>query len=57
MIQRFSQRIMNNKKSFIREILKATQKENMISFAGGLPNPISFPVDEINAAAPKSSRK
>ncbi len=48
---RFSDRVLNSKKSFIREILKATQKADMISFAGGLPNPISFPVDEIKDAS------
>lgn len=35
------------KKSAIREILKLTQKPEMISFAGGLPSPDSFPVDDI----------
>jgi 2-aminoadipate transaminase len=35
------------KASEIREILKLTQKPNMISFAGGLPNPLSFPVDKV----------
>ena len=35
------------KKSSIREILKLTQKPDMISFAGGLPSPDSFPVDDI----------
>ena len=38
-------------KSFIREILKVTENPNVISFAGGLPNPRFFPVDEINSAA------
>jgi 2-aminoadipate transaminase len=40
-----SSRLM--KKSSIREILKLTQKPDMISFAGGLPSPDSFPVDDI----------
>jgi len=53
MEKRFSDRILKSKKSFIREILKASQKPDMISFAGGLPNPISFPVDEISAATQK----
>lgn len=35
------------KKSAIREILKLTQKPEMISFAGGLPSPDSFPIDDI----------
>lgn len=33
--------------SFIRAILKATEQKDMISFAGGLPNPISFPQEAI----------
>ncbi len=35
------------KKSAIREILKLTQRPEMISFAGGLPSPDSFPIDDI----------
>lgn len=33
--------------SFIRAILKTAEDNNVISFAGGLPNPISFPKDEL----------
>jgi 2-aminoadipate transaminase len=53
MTYRFSQRIEKTPKSFIREILKATSNPDMISFAGGLPNPISFPDEAINAATNK----
>jgi len=42
-----SDRAKNIKASEIREILKLTQKKEIISFAGGLPNPLSFPKDEI----------
>ena len=49
----FSGRMGNIKKSFIREILKAIDKPGMISFAGGLPNPISFPVEAIKQATAK----
>lgn len=35
------------KKSIIRELLKLTQKPGVISFAGGLPSPESFPIKEI----------
>ena len=35
------------KKSAIREILKLTQRPDMISFAGGLPSPDSFPIQDI----------
>ena len=43
----YSKRIKNTPSSFIREILKVTQKPEVISFAGGLPNPISFPQEEL----------
>ncbi len=43
----YSERIKNTPSSFIREILKVTQKPEVISFAGGLPNPISFPQEEL----------
>lgn len=33
--------------SFIRAILKTTESQDIISFAGGLPNPISFPKNEL----------
>ncbi len=36
--------------SFIRGILKATEQKDMISFAGGLPNPISFPQEELKVS-------
>lgn len=36
--------------SAIREILKITQRPEVISFAGGLPAPELFPVEEIRAA-------
>lgn len=42
-----SERIKKTPSSFIREILKVTQKPEIISFAGGLPNPISFPQEEL----------
>lgn len=43
----FADRMKNVHKSFIREILKVTEDPNIISFAGGLPHPKSFPVKEI----------
>ncbi len=36
--------------SAIREILKITEREEVISFAGGLPAPATFPVDAMRAA-------
>ncbi len=49
----FADRMYSVKKSFIREILKVTEDPSIISFAGGLPNPRSFPVEEVAAAAAK----
>ncbi|MGA1866428.1 MAG: PLP-dependent aminotransferase family protein [Thermoplasmatota archaeon] len=43
----FSNRANKMKASVIRELLKLTQKPDIISFAGGLPNPLAFPVDNI----------
>ena len=36
--------------SAIREILKVTERPEIISFAGGLPSPATFPVDRIRDA-------
>ena len=41
---RYAHRVKSMKSSFIREILKLTQKPDVISFAGGLPAPKVFPV-------------
>lgn len=43
----FSERILNTPASFIREILKVIQQDDIISFAGGLPNPVSFPKKDL----------
>jgi 2-aminoadipate transaminase len=40
----------------IREILKVTEKPGIISFAGGLPSPQTFPVAEFEAACAKVLR-
>lgn len=50
---RFSERAAQLQSSFIREILKITQRPEIISFAGGLPSPATFPVDEMKAAFDK----
>ncbi|OYT90201.1 MAG: 2-aminoadipate aminotransferase [Burkholderiales bacterium PBB3] len=39
--------------SVIREILKVTERPGIISFAGGLPSPRTFPVAEFEAACAK----
>ena len=44
----FAKRMSYIKASEIREILKVTEREDVISFAGGLPAPELFPIDEIN---------
>lgn len=49
----FAERMNKVQKSFIREILKVTENPEIISFAGGLPNPISFPIEEIEKASQK----
>ena len=43
----YSDRAGKMRKSVIRELLKVTQDPEIISFAGGLPNPKSFPIEEI----------
>ena len=42
--------------SVIREILKVTERPGIISFAGGLPSPKTFPVAEFAAACAKVLR-
>ncbi len=49
----FATRMGKVKKSFIREILKVAGDPEIISFAGGLPNPALFPVDNMRAACVK----
>jgi 2-aminoadipate transaminase len=45
--QIYSVSIAGMKRSVIRELLKLTQRPEIISFAGGLPSPDSFPVDDL----------
>ncbi|TFW11536.1 PLP-dependent aminotransferase family protein [Massilia arenosa] len=47
---RFSERAQQLQSSFIREILKITQRPEIISFAGGLPSPATFPVERMKQA-------
>jgi len=53
---KFSKRVAKVKKSFIREIFKVLDQPDMISLAGGFPNPLSFPTEAIEAAAIKVLR-
>ncbi len=45
-----ARRMQNMHRSFVREILKATTNPEIISFAGGLPNPKFIPVEAIAEA-------
>lgn len=46
----FSVRALEMKSSAIREILKITERPDIISFAGGLPAPELFPVEDLKKA-------
>jgi len=46
----FSERAWEMKSSAIRDILKITELPDVISFAGGLPAPELFPVEELKEA-------
>lgn len=48
---KISKRSLATPPSLIRSILKATEQEDVISFAGGLPNPISFPSDALKESS------
>ena len=47
---RYAQRTQRIKASAIRELLKLTENPEVISFAGGLPAPEVFPIDEFREA-------
>jgi len=48
--ERFAQRTQRMTSSVIRELLKLTERPDVISFAGGLPAPEVFPIAEIERA-------
>ncbi len=48
---RYAQRTQRMGRSIIRELLKFTQQPDIISFAGGLPAPELFPLEQCEAAA------
>ena len=50
---RYAQRTLGIKSSAILELLKVTQKPEIISFGGGLPAPVVFPVKGFEEACPK----
>lgn len=47
----YSKNALNMKRSEIRELLKITRQPDIISFAGGLPGPETFPVKELEDIA------
>jgi 2-aminoadipate transaminase len=47
----FSRRAQEMHSSAIREILKITEKPDVISFAGGLPAPELFPIEDLKRAS------
>ncbi len=49
----FSDRVNSMRRSVIRELLKLTNKPEIISFAGGLPAPMTFPVNYVKDATAK----
>ena len=49
----FAERMKLIQPSFLREILKVAGTPGMISFAGGLPNPDFFPLQELRECADK----
>jgi 2-aminoadipate transaminase len=46
----FAQRVREMRSSAIREILKVTERPEVISFAGGLPAPELFPLEDVRRA-------
>lgn len=46
----FAERMNKLEASVIREILKVTEKPEIISFAGGLPAPETFPIEAIKGS-------
>lgn len=53
---RYAQRTQRMASSAIRELLKLTEKPDIISFGGGLPAPEVFPVNEFSAACERVLR-
>lgn len=50
-VKRLTSRMKGVDSSAIREILKLASQPDVVSFAGGLPAPELFPLDEIRQAA------
>lgn len=54
---RYAQRTQRMKGSAIRELLKFTEDPDMISFAGGMPAPDAFPIEELSVACERVLRE
>ncbi len=54
---RYAQRTQRMKESAIRELLKFSERKDIISFAGGMPAPEIFPVDKFREACDKALRE
>ena len=54
---RYAQRTQRMKGSAIRELLKVTEDPDMISFAGGMPAPDAFPIEELSVACERVLRE
>ncbi len=54
---RFAQRMQRMKSSIIRESLKIIEQPGIISFAGGLPAPEVFPLDQVAEASARILRE
>jgi 2-aminoadipate transaminase len=57
MIWNLAQRAEKMNPSVIREILKVTEQPGIISFAGGLPSPLTFPIDAMREASERVLRQ
>ncbi|MGF6294516.1 PLP-dependent aminotransferase family protein [Paraburkholderia youngii] len=53
--RRIAQRARSLNSSAIREILKLTERPEMISFAGGIPSPASFPLAALRDASARAT--
>ncbi len=55
--ERYALRMGRMRSSIIRELLKLTERPEVISFAGGLPAPEVFPIEEFRAASERVLRE
>jgi 2-aminoadipate transaminase len=51
MTYQLSERARKLTSSAIRDLLKVTERPEVISFAGGIPSPLSFPIEHMRAAS------